>query len=181
MERAATPATTRRRNPLSKRGFPAIFPGLKTKKAPTPDLTLLGRSAPFPTEPSAAILETFPNRNPGRNYRITFDCQEFTSLCPVTGQPDYAKFQIHYIPADLCIETKSLKYYLASFRQTRAFNEAIANRILDDLVSACRPRWVHVHGEFSPRGGVRVVVDVEHPDPSLPSAPTGRRGSASRA
>jgi 7-cyano-7-deazaguanine reductase len=127
-------------------------------------LTLLGHPAKFPEEPSVAILETFPNRNAERDYLITFECMEFTSMCPVTGQPDFAHLRIEYVADELCIETKSLKFYLASFRNTRSFNEAIVNRILDDLVAACRPRYALVHGEFSPRGGISVTVDAEHPN-----------------
>lgn len=130
-------------------------------------LSLLGHSAKFPTTPAASILETFANANAHRDYWITFESQEFTSMCPVTGQPDFARIRIEYIPDQLCIETKSLKFYLASYRNTQSFNETIVNRILDDLVAACRPRYLHVHGEFSPRGGIGVVVDADYP--SLPS------------
>ena len=87
-------------------------------------------------------------------------------MCPVTGQPDFAKIRIDYVPDERCIETKSLKFYLASFRNTRSFNEEVANRILDDLVTACAPRRANVHGEFVARGGVSVTVDVSHPDQS---------------
>ncbi len=129
------------------------------------NLNLLGRSAAkFPDKPSAKILETFQNRYSKRDYWIRFECQEFTSMCPVTGQPDFAKIRIDYVPDERCIETKSLKFYLASFRNTRSFNEEVANRILDDLVTACAPRRVNVHGEFAARGGVSVTVDVSHPD-----------------
>jgi len=114
----------------------------------------------------AATLETFGNENAKRDYWITFECAEFTSICPVTGQPDFARIRIEYVPDKLCIETKSLKFYLASFRGTGAFNEAIVNRILDDLVEACHPRHAIVHGEFAPRGGIGVIVDAEFPDGS---------------
>lgn len=117
----------------------------------------------YPGQPEASTLETFPNRSPHRDYWITFECLEFTSLCPVTGQPDFARITIRYIPDARCIETKSLKFYLASFRNTRSFNEEIVNRILDDLIKACAPRRAHVHGEFAARGGIRVVVDCEYP------------------
>ena len=129
-------------------------------------LSLLGHTAKFPEHPKAATLETFENQNSKRDYWITFECGEFTSMCPVTGQPDFAQIRIEYVPNDLCIETKSLKFYLASFRSTRAFNESIVNRILDDIVEACQPRRAIVHGEFSPRGGIGVIVDAEFPDPS---------------
>lgn len=139
---------------------------MTTPKKKYASLSLLGHTAKFPEHPAAATLETFRNENAKRDYWITFDCQEFTSMCPVTGQPDFAKIQIEYVPDELCIETKSLKFYLASFRNTRAFNEAIVNRILDDIVEACRPRRAVVHGEFAPRGGIGVVVVAEHPDGS---------------
>jgi len=127
-------------------------------------LSLLGHTAKFPEQPQAATLETFRNENGKRDYWITFDCHEFTSICPVTGQPDFAKIRIEYVPDKLCIETKSLKFYLASFRNTRSFNEAIVNRILDDLIKACRPRRAIVNGEFSPRGGIGVLVTAAHPN-----------------
>ena len=132
-------------------------------KKPT-GLSLLGHPAKFPESPDVATLETFPNSNARREYRITFETQEFTSVCPVTGQPDFAHLRIEYIPGARCIETKSLKFYLASFRHTRAFNEAIVNRILDDFVAACRPKWALVHGEFAARGGIALTVDAEYPD-----------------
>ncbi len=145
-----------------------------------PRLSLLGRTARFPERPKAATLETFRNENADREYKITFDCREFTSMCPVTGQPDFAHIRIEYIPDEVCIESKSLKFYLASFRSTRAFNEAIVNRILDDIVMACRPRRVVVHGEFAPRGGIGVIVDAEHhARPGVPST-TKRAKRASR-
>ena len=140
----------------------------------TEGLKLLGRSEThYPTKPSADILETFPNRYPQRDYWIRFDCAEFTSVCPVTGQPDFAKIRIEYIPDERCVETKSLKFYLASFRNTASFNEEISNRILEDLVTACAPRRAMVHGEFAARGGISVTVDAAHPDTALPP-----RGSA---
>jgi 7-cyano-7-deazaguanine reductase len=139
------------------------------------NLSLLGHTAKFPEHPKATILETFRNENSQRDYWITFESQEFTSMCPVTGQPDFARIQIEYVPDQLCIETKSLKFYLASFRNTRSFNEAIVNRILDDLLAACRPRHVLVHGEFSPRGGIGVTVDAEFPDHPGGLAPSKRQ------
>ena len=118
----------------------------------------------YPSKPDSSILETFPNRSPERSYWITFDCPEFTSICPVTGQPDFAKLTIRYIPSAVCIETKSLKFYLASYRQTPSFNEEITNRILGDLVQACAPRRMIVLGEFAPRGGISVSVEAAFPD-----------------
>ena len=126
-------------------------------------LKLLGSSgAPFPETPAAEILETFENRYPHRDYVIRFECADFTSLCPITGQPDFAKLQIEYVADRLCIETKSLKFYLASYRNSRSFNEEVANRILDDLVAVCAPRRMTVHGEFASRGGISVTVVATH-------------------
>ncbi len=127
-------------------------------------LSLLGHPAKFPESPDVATIETFPNASTRRDYRITFQTHEFTSMCPVTGQPDFAQLRIEYVPGARCIETKSLKFYLASFRNTRAFNEAIVNRILDDFVAACQPRWALVHGEFAARGGIALTVDAEYPN-----------------
>jgi 7-cyano-7-deazaguanine reductase len=134
------------------------------KRSTSPGLTLLGRSeAKLPASPVEAQLETFPNPAK-RNYRIRFETADFTSLCPVTGQMDFAQITIEYIPAKLCIESKSLKFYLASFRNERAFNEAIANRILDDFVGACSPREATVTAQFSARGGIALTVRAEYPD-----------------
>ena len=86
-------------------------------------------------------LETFPNPSPARDYVIELDCPEFTCVCPMTGQPDFAAFTIEYVPDQLCVETKSLKLYLWSYREEGAFHEAVTNQILDDLCAACSPRW----------------------------------------
>jgi 7-cyano-7-deazaguanine reductase len=134
------------------------------KSTPPVKLKLLGRAvAAFPAKPSPAVLETFPNRNAGRDYWIRFNSHDFTSLCPVTGQPDFARIEIAYVAGDRCVETKSLKFYLAAYRNTRAFNEAVVNRILDDLVTACQPRRMVVRGSFSARGGIGVTVEAEYP------------------
>ncbi len=140
---------------------------MKSKKPrdAKPGFRLLGKSeTAYPDRPSSGILETFPNRFPHRRYWISFDCPEFTSMCPVTGQPDFASIHIRYVAGERCIETKSLKFYLASFRHTRSFNEDIVNRILEDLVAACGPVRMEVHGEFSARGGISVTVDAAYPD-----------------
>lgn len=133
------------------------------KAKQTKQLTLLGRSeAKLPASPSEAKLETFPN--PARRaYRIRFETADFTSLCPVTGQIDFATITIEYVPDKLCIESKSLKFYLASYRNERAFNEAVTNRILDDFVRACRPRQATVTAEFSARGGIALTVRASFP------------------
>src|ERR1700756_1486224 len=121
-------------------------------KAKRSNLTLLGRSeAKIPASPSEARLETFANPAPGRNYWIHFETDDFTSVCPVTAQPDFARIDIDYIPDRVCVESKSLKFYLASYRNERAFNEAVTNRILDDFVKACGPRQAIVTAQFSAR------------------------------
>ena len=135
----------------------------KTKRAGR--LTLLGRSeARVPNSPAEARLETFPNPAPKRNYHIHFETDDFTSVCPVTGQPDFARIDIDYVPDRLCVESKSLKFYLASNRNERAFNEAVTNHILDDFVKACSPREAIVTAQFSARGGIALTVRVEYPD-----------------
>jgi 7-cyano-7-deazaguanine reductase len=113
------------------------------------------------TQPSRA-LETFPNPAPERDYEIRFDCPEFTCLCPKTGQPDFATIRIRYVPDVTCVELKSLKLYLWSYRDQGAFHEAVTNRILDDLVAAVSPRRMTVIGEFWVRGGITTVVEAEH-------------------
>lgn len=130
-------------------------------------LTLLGRSETrLPSSPSDAHLETFPNPAK-RRYTIRFETSEFTSLCPVTGQVDFAQITLEYVPKKLCVESKSLKFYLASYRNECGFNEAITNRILDDIVAACAPREAVVTAEFAPRGGIGLTVRVEYPEPAV--------------
>lgn len=126
------------------------------------DISMLGRHTAFFTSPDEAKLEAFPNRTPGRPYVVKLETDEFSSLCPVTGQPDSCKMSITYSPADKCVETKSLKYYLASFRNYPAFNEQVVNRILDDLVAAVQPAWMKVEGRFGARGGIRLTCTAEH-------------------
>lgn len=109
------------------------------------------------TEPTRD-LETFPNPTPERDYEIVFECPEFTCMCPLTGQPDFATVKITYVPDKLCVELKSLKLYIWSYRDVGAFHEAVTNRILDDLVEATRPRRMTVEGDFYVRGGIRTTV-----------------------
>ncbi len=116
-----------------------------------------------PGEPTARLLETFPNPYPGRDYVIETVCPEFTSLCPKTGQPDFGTLTIRYVPDQTCFELKSLKLYLQQYRNHGAFYESVTNRILDDLVSATRPRSMRVTGEFTPRGGIRTTVHASFP------------------
>jgi 7-cyano-7-deazaguanine reductase len=137
-------------------------------------LTLLGRSeAKLPASPAEARLETFPNPA-RRNYRIHFETDDFTSVCPITGQPDFARIDIDYVPDRFCVESKSLKFYLASYRNERAFNEDVTNRILDDFVKACVPREALVTAQFSARGGIALTVRAGYPDAK--SRKAGRDG-----
>ena len=115
----------------------------------------------MPTKPSRN-LETFPNPNPERDYEISFEAPEFTCLCPMTGQPDFATIRIRYVPHAKCVELKSLKLYLWSYRDEGAFHEAVTNRITSDLVSALDPRFLSVEGDFFVRGGIHTKVKVEH-------------------
>jgi len=116
--------------------------------------------------PQAAMLDAFANPRPGRRYTIQFETGEFTSLCPVTGQPDFADIEINYVPGELCIESKSLKLYLLAYRQHPAFAETVTNQILDDLVSVCRPLWMEVKARFKPRGGIGLNVTATHEEPN---------------
>lgn len=126
-------------------------------------LTILGNSnVPLPASPEDAQIEVFENRSAHRDYTITLDCPEFSSLCPVTGQPDTARIEIEYVPDAVCLETKSVKFYLASYRNSPSFNEEVVNRILDDLVTACKPRLMTVRGSFSPRGGISLRAESSY-------------------
>jgi len=114
-----------------------------------------------PTRPSKQ-LETFPNPTPKRDYRIHMEIPEFTCLCPMTGQPDFATIRIRYTPDERCVELKSLKLYLWSYRDEGAFNEAVTNRIASDLIAELDPRFLEVEGDFFIRGGIHTRVKVEH-------------------
>ena len=107
-------------------------------------------------------LQTFPNPAPDRDYEIAFDVPEFTCLCPLTGQPDFAHFKIRYVPDQLCVELKSLKLYMWSFRDQGVFHEAVTNRILDDLVKALAPRFMRLTAKWYVRGGLFTTVVAEH-------------------
>lgn len=117
------------------------------------------------TKPSRT-LETFDNPAPDRDYEIAFDCPEFTCLCPLTGQPDFAHFHITYIPDRACVELKSLKLYLWSYRDEGAFHEKVTNQVLDDLVAAVAPRMAEVRGDWFVRGGITTEVRCTHVDPA---------------
>jgi 7-cyano-7-deazaguanine reductase len=112
-------------------------------------------------------IETFPNPRPERDYEIEIRCPEFTSVCPMTGLPDFGEIRIVYTPDARCIELKALKYYLLTFRNRGIFYEAATNAILDDLVAVCAPRRMTVTGDFSVRGGIKTLVHVtyQHPQP----------------
>ena len=107
-------------------------------------------------------LELFENPRSGRDYTITMRCPEFTSLCPKTGQPDFGEIVIEYCPDQMCIELKSLKFYMQSFRNKGIFYESLTNEILDYLTEACRPRWMRITAKFTPRGGISTDVRVEY-------------------
>jgi 7-cyano-7-deazaguanine reductase len=124
-------------------------------------LTLLGQNdRNFPARPEDAMLEAFANSHCGRDYWVTFACPEFTSLCPITGQPDFGTITIRYVPNRLCLESKSLKLYLFAFRNEGVFHEAVVNRILDDIKKAIGPRQLTVSGEFRARGGISIAVEA---------------------
>jgi len=130
----------------------------RAKSAPGPTLKTLPRRRV--TEPSTH-LETFVSPRPGRPFEIRFETDEFTCLCPMTGQPDFARIRITYIPDQLCVESKSLKLYLWSYRDRGAFHEAVTNQILDDLAAALAPQWLQVEGDFLIRGGIHAFVKAE--------------------
>ena len=116
------------------------------------------------TKPSKQ-LETFPNPCPERDFEIAMECPEFTCICPRTGQPDFATIRIRYVPAEMCVELKSLKLYLWSYRDEGAFHEAVINKILDDLVQACRPKTMTIIGDFNVRGGIHTTVTANYKAP----------------
>ena len=113
------------------------------------------------TQPSTD-LQCFPNPKPERDFEIRFECPEFTCVCPMTGQPDFATIRIRYVPDERCVELKSLKLYLWSYRDQGAFHEAVTNQILDDLVALVDPRSMEVEGDFYVRGGITTVVIARH-------------------
>ena len=119
-------------------------------------LTILGKES-IPSRK----LETFPNHHPKRDYTVTMHTEEFTCVCPLTGQPDFAKIKIQYIPDKLILESKSLKLYLQSFRKEGTFHEHVTNVILDDIVAALAPRWCKITADFTVRGGIGISVDAE--------------------
>ena len=127
------------------------------------NLTLLSKNeSNYFSSPDDTKLECFDNQYSERDYWITFDCPEFTSLCPVTGQPDFGHIIIRYIPDKKCVESKSLKMYLFAFRNHNTFHEEVVNRVLSDLVAICDPREAQVIGDFRPRGGISLKIEASH-------------------
>lgn len=139
-------------------------------------LTLLKSSATdVQLKPEDAMLEVFENVYKDRDYEIIFDCPEFTSLCPVTGQPDFGEITIKYIAGKYCIESKSLKLHLFSYRNHNTFHEEAVNSILDAIVDACAPRWAEVTGKFRPRGGIAINVVASTHSKLTERTKTGRK------
>jgi len=128
----------------------------------------------YPGQYDPSVLETFVNKHQGRDYWVTFVCPEFTSLCPMTGQPDFAEITIQYIPDKLMVESKSLKLYLFSFRNHGDFHEDCVNIIMDDLIRLMRPRYIEVSGDFNARGGISIFPYVNHGRPGTPYADLAR-------
>ena len=119
-------------------------------------LKSLGNSTVYKTDYDPSVLETFVNKHPGNDYWVRFNCPEFTSLCPITGQPDYAEIRIEYIPDERMVESKSLKLYLFSYRNHGDFHEDCVNKIMKDLISLMEPKYIEVTGFFTPRGGISI-------------------------
>ena len=115
---------------------------------------------------ASSTIETFPNPRPERDFEIQILCPEFTSVCPMTGLPDFGEIRITYVPDELCVELKSLKYYMVGFRNKGIFYEHVTNQILDDLVAALQPRQMTVVGDFSVRGGIKTIVTAEYKRPT---------------
>jgi 7-cyano-7-deazaguanine reductase len=129
---------------------------MKRKKSPYEGLQEKVRDLKTPS------IEVWKNQYGDRDYVVTIDIPEFTCLCPKTGLPDFASISIRYIPDRWCVELKSLKYYVLFYRDVGIFNEHVANKILDDLVGACMPRWAEIVGEFNPRGGIKTTVRADY-------------------
>ena len=142
-----------------------------------PALSQLGHPSALPASPDEAVLESFPNPDSGTAYLVRFSCPEFTCLCPITGQPDFAHFVIDYVPGERCVESKSLKLFMASWRNTGSFHESTTLAIARRLSEATAPRWLRISGFWYPRGGIPIDVfwqsgeppaGVHIPDPGVP-------------
>jgi 7-cyano-7-deazaguanine reductase len=131
----------------------------------TKQLKALGSKSVTPDTPNRDVLECFPNPAPAADYSVRFTCAEFTSVCPVTGQPDFGQLEIEYAPLALCLESKSLKLYLGSFRNEGAFWEDVMNRIADDAFGALQPRWLKLTGVMNSRGGIAITVTTQRDNP----------------
>ncbi|MBL8305215.1 MAG: NADPH-dependent 7-cyano-7-deazaguanine reductase QueF [Rubrivivax sp.] len=134
----------------------------KTPPGTTPEAAPQREKPAVPPSAPSKALHVFPNPAPERDYVIRFDVPEFTCLCPLTGQPDFAHFQIEVVADKLCVETKSLKQYFWSYRNEGAFHEKVTNTIVNDLVKAIQPRFVRLHADWYVRGGIRTFVTAEH-------------------
>ena len=140
------------------------------------DLTLLGnQKTDYPTQYAPHILETFSNKHPDNDYFVRFVCPEFTSLCPMTGQPDFATIHIAYLPGEKMVESKSLKLYLFSFRNHGDFHEDCVNIIMKDLIALMQPKYIEVFGEFTPRGGIAIHPYANYGTPDSPYAELARQ------
>jgi len=142
-----------------------------SNKSDTSELTHLGsKRTDYPKKPDVSILETFKNPNQKNQYSISLNIPEFTCLCPLTSQPDYATIVITYVPDAKCVESKSLKLYMFAFRNVGSFHEAVVNRILDDLVEVLKPIYIKVNGLFNARGGINLSIVAEWSKPQAPGS-----------
>jgi 7-cyano-7-deazaguanine reductase len=140
-----------------------------------PRLGALGNPTDYRyNEPDASVLETFDNPYPTSAWVVALLCNEFTTLCPVTGQPDYGRLRVDYVPGALCVESKSLKLYLMRYRNEGTFHEACVNRVADDLCARLSPRYLRVYGDFNPRGGIAIKPLAVRSAPELAQAEEAR-------
>ena len=126
------------------------------------ELKSLGKKTDYTFNYNFELLEAIPNKNPDRNYFVKLNCEEFTCVCPITGQPDFATLKIRYIPDEKLVESKSLKLYLTSFRNEGIFHESAVNKIADDLIKILQPRYLEIEGNFKVRGGIAIVPFVNY-------------------
>ena len=138
-------------------------------------LTALGRKTEYKSDYAPEVLETFVNKHPDNDYWVRFNCPEFTSLCPITGQPDFAEIRINYLPGERMVESKSLKLYLFSFRNHGDFHEDVTNIIMNDLIDLMQPKYIEVKGLFVPRGGIAIHPFANWANPAYGYAETAER------
>ena len=138
-------------------------------------VTALGHNTDYPTDYTPQVLETFDNKHPGNDYFVKFNCPEFTSLCPMTGQPDFATIYISYVPDQKMVESKSLKLYLFSFRNHGDFHEDCINIIMKDLINLMNPKYIEVWGKFTPRGGLSIDPYANHGKPGTDWEKTAKK------